>query len=170
MTGIRGRCFHGGVTTSPRPEVPPTAAHGAAGSDPRRPGGALALVAAAHVLVAVAAVAVVTSMVVAGTRPDAEIAGVLGPVGALLAVPVLAYLVLAILATNALLRGSARAATLAVVLGVVDVVVGLTALTLGYAALADVGVPAVVLVLGLLPLALGVLTLVLVRTQRSRAA
>ena len=127
------------------------------------------VLAEAHVLLAVVAVAIVTTMIVTGLRPDAEIAGVLAPLGAILVVPTLAYLVLAVLLTHALLGRRPRLRRWAWPLAALDLVVGLACLSgLVYAVVTGGVVRTSPLLAGLLPLALGV-GLLAALPRRSRA-
>lgn len=81
---------------------------GAGPVEPSRPGAAalavLVTVGVLRLLLAVGAVVVVTSMVVTGLRPHAELEGLLVVVGGVLAGPVLLYTVLAVLALTSLRR------------------------------------------------------------------
>lgn len=80
------------------------------GADPvgrSRPGAPIAVLATVGVLrlvLAVGGVVVVTSMVVTGLRPHAELEGLLVVIGGVLAGPVLLYTVLAVLALTSLRR------------------------------------------------------------------
>lgn len=117
-----------------------------------------------RLLLAVAAVAVETTMVVAGSRPDAELEGLLLPLGLAAAVVTLPYLAVTVVAIVGLARAGGAGVRPTTALAVVDVVVG--------AVLVGVLVRAMVigdawakspLWFGLVPLVLGALTLALAR-------
>lgn len=118
---------------------------------------------AVRLLLAVLTVAVATTMVVRGSRPDAELEGVLVVIGGGLAALTVPYLVVTVVALVALVRGVGRGQGLTTGLALVDVAVGLVALVALARAVQDgTGLlrPAAV---GLLPLSLGLATLVLAR-------
>ncbi|MDQ2757918.1 MAG: hypothetical protein M3Y71_15425 [Actinomycetota bacterium] len=119
-----------------------------------------------RLFVAVGAVAVETTMVVRGSRPDAELAGVLRPLGLGLAALTLPYLVVTVLALAAVPRPGRRGVALSTALAVVDVVVGVVAVAaLVRLALAGGSPSGSLLVWGVAPLAPGGLTLLLTQTS-----
>lgn len=118
------------------------------------------MLAFARVFLAVAATVLVGWMLALGLAPDAGMEGAFAILGAVLAVPVLAYDVVTVRSLVALTRGRTRATTLVVALSVVDIVVGLICVV----ALSRAGVPTrSPLLAGLAPLLLGAVTLIATR-------
>ncbi|GAA1876291.1 hypothetical protein [Lapillicoccus jejuensis] len=153
-------------------------ASGAAPVGRARPAALVALVAVGvlRLLLAVAGVVVVTSMIVTGLRPNAELEGLLVVIGGVLAGPVLLYTVLAVLALTSLRRrpDGRRRLGLTTAAVVVDVVLAVG----GVVAVVRAGTngdlrPGSVLLVGLLWLVLavpGVLALLSLRADRIRTA
>lgn len=130
----------------------------------------LAVTHVVRLVLAVGAVAVETSMVAVGSRPGAELEGLLVPLGLLAGAVTLPYLVVTITALVALVRarGGVRRT---VGLGVADLVLGVV-LVSGLVRAAVLGDPTVTspLLWGVVPLALGVTTLTLARAARRTAS
>ncbi len=120
---------------------------------------------AVRVVLATAAVALETAMVVQGSRPDAELAGLLVPLGLTAGAVTLPYLVVAVLALVALARRGRGGVGQTLGLAVVDVVVGVgMLLALARAVLVGDTWARSPLLWGIAPLALGVVTFTLART------
>lgn len=116
----------------------------------------LSVLAMARFVLAAAAVVLVVWMVSVGLAPNAELGGVFALIGAVLAVPVLAYTVVTVKSVTAIARHHPRGTGLVVALSVVDVVVGLIII----GGLARSGAPTrSPLMVGFAPLALGVVTI-----------
>jgi len=121
---------------------------------------------AVRLMLAVGAVAVETSMVVQGSRPDAELAGLLVPLGLLAGAVTAPYLVVTVLALVALSRPGRGGVLPTIGLAIVDLVIAVVAVSsLGRAALLG-SASRGPLLWGVLPLALGLVTLLLARRAR----
>ncbi|MEO7060455.1 MAG: hypothetical protein ABI083_12090 [Lapillicoccus sp.] len=127
----------------------------------------LLVLAVVHVVLAAAATAFVVALFVSGLQPNAELQGVLVVVGAVLALPTLAYLTLSVRCLVAVHRGTPRGVSLSFALAIIDALVGAAFVAaLIYAVMQRDSLSGSPLFFGLAPLMTGVVGLLVVTSLR----